>query len=70
MVGSFGFKENQVDECVYMKIEGKDFIFLILYVDDILLATTSLMLLKNTKDFLLKNFDMKDLGEARYVLGI
>ena len=70
MVGSFGFKENQVDECVYMKTEGKDFIFLILYVDDILLATTSLTLLKNTKDFLSKNFDMKDLGEARYVLGI
>ncbi|PRQ27363.1 putative RNA-directed DNA polymerase [Rosa chinensis] len=70
VVSNFGFKENQVDECVYMKIEGKNFIFLILYVDDILLASTSLKLLKATKDFLSKKFDMKDLGEASYVLGI
>ena len=70
VVSDFGFKENQVDECVYMKSEGKDFIFLILYVDDILLASTSVTLLNHTKSFLSNNFDMKDLGEASYVLGI
>ena len=39
-------------------------------VDDILLATNDLNLLRDTKKFLSNNFDMKDLGNASYVLGI
>nr|KYP46270.1 Retrovirus-related Pol polyprotein from transposon TNT 1-94 [Cajanus cajan] len=39
---SFGFKENIVDRCIYLKISGSKVIFLILYVDDILLATNDL----------------------------
>ncbi|KAK9932856.1 hypothetical protein M0R45_020078 [Rubus argutus] len=70
VITSFGFTENLVDECVYMKTVGKNFIFLILYVDDILLASSDLNLLNVTKAFLSKNFDMKDLGEASFVLGI
>src|SRR5688572_22945189 len=46
------------------------YIFLILYVDDILLARSDISLLLETKKFLSSNFDMKDLGEATYVLGI
>jgi len=50
--------------------EGEKFIFLILYVDDILLASSDVSLLVETKKFLSSNFDMKDLGEASFVLGI
>jgi hypothetical protein len=39
-------------------------------VDDILLASSDVSLLRDTKKFLSSNFDMKDLGEASYVLGI
>ncbi|PRQ51433.1 putative RNA-directed DNA polymerase [Rosa chinensis] len=53
-----------------MKISGRNFIFLVLYVDDILLASTDKGLLQETKYFLSSNFDMKDLGEASFVLGI
>lgn len=53
VISSFGFTENIVDECVYIKTEGKNFIFLILYVDDILLASTDMKLLKATKAFYL-----------------
>ena len=70
VISSFGFNENLVDECVYLKTVGDQFIFLVLYVDDILLASSNQKLLKDTKSFLSKNFDMKDLGEAAYVLGI
>jgi hypothetical protein len=42
----------------------------ILYVDDILLASSNKNLLYETKGFLSSNFDMKDLGGASYVLGI
>jgi hypothetical protein len=39
-------------------------------VDDILLASSDISLLLETKRFLSSNFDMKDLGEASFVLGI
>jgi hypothetical protein len=39
-------------------------------MDDILLASSDVSLLLETKRFLSSNFDMKDLGEASFVLGI
>ena len=53
-----------------MKVSGSKFIFLVLYVDDILLATNDLGLLHQTKKYLSQNFEMKDMGEATYVIGI
>ena len=53
-----------------MKVSGSTFIFLVLYVDDILLATNDTYLLVETKQMLCNHFDMKDLGEAYFVLGI
>ena len=58
-------KENVEDNCVYAKFKNGKFIFLVLYVDDILLASSDVSLLLETK-----KFDMKDLGEALFVLGI
>jgi hypothetical protein len=67
---SHGFVENPLDECIYLKVSGSKFIFLVLYVDDILLASSDLNLLHETKAMLAENFEMKDLGEASFVLGI
>lgn len=53
-----------------MKVSGSKFIILILYVNDILLATNDFDMLHETKNFLSKNFEMKDMGEASYVIGI
>jgi hypothetical protein len=69
-IKKFGFKENKEDNCIYAKFKNKKFIFLILYVDDILLANSDINLLLETKQFLSSNFDMKDLSEASFVLGI
>ena len=59
-----------MDNCIYIKISGSKFTILVLYVDDILLASNDLDMLYETKRFLSSNFDMKDLGDATYVLGI
>ena len=58
-------KENVEDNCVNTKFKNGKFIFLVLYVDDILLASSDVSLPLETK-----KFDMKDLGEASFVLGI
>lgn len=70
VITSFGFEENIMDECIYQKVSGSRICFLVLYVDDILLATNDKGLLYEVKQFLSKNFDMKDMGEASYVIGI
>uniref|UniRef100_A0A2N9I4A8 Retrovirus-related Pol polyprotein from transposon TNT 1-94 n=1 Tax=Fagus sylvatica TaxID=28930 RepID=A0A2N9I4A8_FAGSY len=62
--------ENIMDQCIYQKVSGSKICFLVLYVDDILLATNDKGLLHEVKQFLSKNFDMKDMGEASYVIGI
>jgi hypothetical protein len=69
-IKEFGFKENVEDICVYAKFKNEKYLFLILYVDDILLASSDISLLLETKKFLSSHFEMKDLGEARFVLGI
>lgn len=62
--------ENIVDQCIYLKVSGNKFIFLVLYMDDILLASNDLGLLPEVGKFLTQNLDMKDMGEAPYVIGI
>jgi uncharacterized protein with ParB-like and HNH nuclease domain len=69
-IRKFGFKENIEDNCMYAKFKKGKYIFLILYVDDILLASSDVSLLLKTKMFLSLNFDMKVLGEVSFVLGI
>jgi len=54
---SFGFKKNTVNQCIYLKVSRSKVIFLILYVDDILIATNDLGVLHKTKKFLSNNFD-------------
>jgi hypothetical protein len=40
VIKKFGFQENDVDNCIYTKVKGDKFIILVLYVDDILLASS------------------------------
>jgi hypothetical protein len=48
-ITKFGFKGNVEDNCVYAKFKNGKFIFLILYVDDILLASSDVKQLQETK---------------------
>ncbi|WKA08924.1 hypothetical protein VitviT2T_026606 [Vitis vinifera] len=70
VISSFGFVENIIDQCTYQKVSESKICFLVLYVDDILLATNNKGLLHEVKQFLSKTFDMKDMGDATYVIGI
>ena len=69
-VKGFGFVKNEDEPCVYKKISGSAIVFLVLYVDGILLIRNDIPTLQNVKSWLGKCFSMKDLGEATYILGI
>ena len=66
----FGFIKNEDEPCVYKKVSGSAIVFLVLYIDDILLIGNDIPVLQNVKSWLGSCFSMKDLGEAAYILGI
>ena len=55
---------------MYKRIQGAIVIFLVLYVDDILLIGNNVEVLSNVKGWLKNQFEMKNLGKANYILGI
>jgi hypothetical protein len=65
-----GFMMIEEDHCVYVKRFKGSFIVLSLYVDDILLAGNDKDMIVATKGWLSSNFEMKDMGEADYILGV
>ncbi|RDX85793.1 hypothetical protein CR513_32967, partial [Mucuna pruriens] len=66
---SLDFKENAVEQCIYLENSGRKFIILVLYVDDILLACNDMNFLLETKQ-MIAPFYVKDLGDASFILGI
>ncbi|KAL5833308.1 hypothetical protein ACOSQ3_016982 [Xanthoceras sorbifolium] len=63
-------KKNVDEPCVYKRIIDKKVVFLVLYVDDILLIGNDVGMLSQVKGWLANQFQMKALGEVSYVLGI
>src|SRR3954463_13743445 len=70
VIKSFGFVPNFYEACIYKKVSGSSVIFLVLYVDDIVIIGNDINMLNDVKSYLNKCFSMKDLGEASYILGI
>ncbi|GKB00549.1 retrotransposon protein, putative, ty1-copia subclass [Tanacetum coccineum] len=62
-IKKYGFTQNPNEPCVYKRASGS-IIFLILYVDDILLIGNKIPMLQDVKSWLGKCFAIKDLGEA------
>uniref|UniRef100_A0AAV1U7S1 Reverse transcriptase Ty1/copia-type domain-containing protein n=1 Tax=Peronospora matthiolae TaxID=2874970 RepID=A0AAV1U7S1_9STRA len=65
-----GFNKSESDHCIYIKRDDQVKILVVLYVDDLILASSSNELLKSTKMALSTRFEMKDLGELNYFLGM
>ncbi len=64
-----GFVQTSSDPCLY--ISSKEELFIIaIYVDDILLATKSKKRMENVKSMLAAQFEVKDLGDSQYLLGV
>jgi hypothetical protein len=70
VVKGFGFIKNIEEPCVYKKVSGSAVVFLVLYVDDILLIRNDIPMMEVVKSSLRKSFSMTNLGEAVYILDI
>ena len=69
-IKSFGFEQNLDEPYVCKRHQDKVIIFLVLYVDDILLIGNDVGIIPSVKIWLSSQFDMKDFNEAWYILGI
>lgn len=65
-----GFQRSKYDSCLYTYTGEKVRIYVVLYVDDIILASDSLEQLSHIKKNLAAEFDMVDLQELNHFLGL
>ncbi|KAG8474805.1 hypothetical protein CXB51_031510 [Gossypium anomalum] len=66
---SHDFKRSSFDSCVYFKKNNdSSFVYLLLYVDDMLIAAKDKGEIRKVKAQLSEEFEMKDLGPAKKIL--
>jgi cytochrome c biogenesis protein ResB len=62
---------SKYDHCVYLhELRDGSYIYLLFYVDDMLIASKSQVEIDKLKVQLNKEFEMKDLGEVKKILGM
>ena len=69
-LATLGYKPFQHAESIFTRDKNNVKIFLLIYVDDILLLVSSDEAVKSVKDEIGRLYTIKDLGEAKYFLGI
>jgi hypothetical protein len=67
---SLGFVRSKFDHCIYFKEEGGWFIYVALYVDDMLVIGNNMDAIKEVKKKLSSKFDMKDLVATNFIMGM
>ena len=70
-MASQNYSKSHMNSCVYYRrLDDGFLIYLLLYVDDILIATKNMYDIVVLKRQLSAEFDMKDLGAAKKILGM
>lgn len=67
----FGFVQSKFDYSLFtLKTNNGDFVALMVYVDDIVIGSSSQQAADKVKSFLKSRFKLKDLGALKYFLGL
>ncbi|KAG7585690.1 Reverse transcriptase RNA-dependent DNA polymerase [Arabidopsis thaliana x Arabidopsis arenosa] len=65
-----GFKKSEADNTLFTLPSKEGIVVILVYVDDIIISGNDKVGIQETKAFLKSVFDIKDLGELKYFLGI
>ena len=65
-----GFRKSELDHTLFTLITPSGIICLLVYVDDTIITGSDKVGIQETKDYLTAVFEIKDLGEMNYFLGI
>ncbi|CAI6012455.1 unnamed protein product [Closterium sp. NIES-65] len=63
-----GFRTSSCDESLFLKGEGEKLVLFLVYVDDIILFSSSMKEIQKVQQHLMENFKCKNLGEVKYYL--
>ena len=66
----YGFKQSRADYSLFTKRFNNSFMALLVYVDDILIASNDIQAIDKLKVSLDQEFKLKDLGVLKYFLGL
>ncbi|ONK76589.1 uncharacterized protein A4U43_C03F29880 [Asparagus officinalis] len=70
MIG-YGYTRSPYDQCVYMhKLHDSEYVYLLLYVDDMLIAFRNYLAIRKLKEGLSSEFKINDLRGAKKILGM
>lgn len=69
-LSKLGFVKSLSESTLYIKGDHANFIVISLYVDDLLVTGNNVELIQQFKDDMLQVFEMTDLGEMSYFLGM
>lgn len=65
-----GYNQSKTDYSLFTRENEKGFIAILVYVDDLIITGSSMDMISQAKEYLKGHFNMKDMGELRYFLGI
>ncbi|CAL8174271.1 unnamed protein product [Prunus armeniaca] len=67
---NFGYIQSNVDHTLFLKRDGRRLTALIVYVDDIVVTGNDTGEQLKLQKYLSQEFEMKDLGDLKYILGM
>ena len=65
-----GFTRGETDMCVYRKMFEEEYIYMILYVDDVIIGAKTQAGIEHVKSLLQGRFKMSDIGNLSFCLGM
>lgn len=67
---NYGFVQGKVDQCVFVRKTESGETYILVYVDDILAASSTTELTKNFKNYLKSQVTIRDLGKVKQFIGL
>ena len=65
-----GFTRSRTDHCLFARLEAEDHTFILVWVDDIIVASRSMTVVSDVKKALEATFHMEDRGRIHWFLGL
>lgn len=66
----FAFTQSAEDHTLFLHHSANKIVALIIYVDDIVIIEDDMSRIRQVKDYLSRSFEIKDLDQLHYFLGI
>lgn len=70
IIVNHGFVQSKSDYSIFIRIQGGSIIIILVFVNDILIASNDVDAMNSFKQFLDNRFKHKDLGTLKYFLGL